>query len=82
MRVLLMDTRPILSVQSQYYLLEEDCGPLENYGVRITYGATEAQVPGVTFSASEIIRLLCTLVESSVTPVTLRDVVDDWLLRE
>ena len=82
MRILEVDTRLVRNVQVQYYLLAEDCGIGENYGVRIVYGESESQVLGITASGVRIVQLLRSLVECSVTPVALRDVVEDWLLQD
>ncbi len=54
---------------------------LETYGVGITIcesGETEI-IPNVTFSRTSILALVDLLAYHLVTPVTARDVVNDWL---
>ena len=68
----------------QYFLVVEhvDSGSFqcENYGVRITEdGVCSASVPGVTTSAVRIDQLMTMLVDNTVGPVGLEDVLRDWL---
>lgn len=52
----------------------------EDYGVRIQEeGGEDAALPSITTSALRIDELLTLLVEHTVGPTTLKDVVDDWL---
>ena len=52
----------------------------ESYGVRIQgQNGESAQIPDITVSAARIDELMDLLVRNTVTPCTLRDVVDDWL---
>lgn len=52
----------------------------ESYGVSICEeGGEEARLPDLTVSAGRIDELMELLVRNTVTPCTLRDVVEDWL---
>ena len=52
----------------------------ESYGVRIEEsGGESGEIPNVTVSISRIDDLLDLLLRNTVTPCTLRDVVEDWL---
>ena len=53
----------------------------ESYGVSIRDAVTgqRAAVPNVTASIPRIDELMELLIRNEVTPVTLRDVIDDWL---
>lgn len=52
----------------------------ESYGVGIReQGGEEERVPDITVSAGRIDELMELLVRNTVTPCTLRDVVEDWL---
>lgn len=52
----------------------------ENYGVRITeQDKMTAAVPALTTSAERIDQLMTALVDNSVGPVGLRDIIEDWL---
>lgn len=52
----------------------------ESYGVRIQErGGGCSEVPNITVSASRVDELVELLVKNTVTPCTLRDVIDDWL---
>ena len=65
----------------KYYLLEDAAGSIaEQYGISLECGKEQATLPGITVSQSRILSLLDTLISGSVTPVTLQDVVEDWLL--
>lgn len=78
MRKLLVGEVPCLSSQARYYLLEgEEPG---SYGVRIELGEEEASAADLSPSRQRVRGLLEALIRGVVTPVGLRDVVDDWLL--
>lgn len=52
----------------------------ESYGALVReQGGEEECVPHITVSAGRIDELMDLLVRNTVTPCTLRDVVDDWL---
>ena len=52
----------------------------ESYGVRVTGPDGEcAEIPNITVSAGRIDELVDLLRRNQVSPVTLRDVVEDWL---
>jgi hypothetical protein len=65
-----------------YYLLaEETTDFFESYGVEICCESGEsACVRGITCSQNKILHLIALLMKHTVTPVSLRDVVDDWVL--
>ena len=67
-----------------YFLIVEqvDSGSFqcENYGVRIVEeGVTSTALPGLTTSAVRIDQLMTMLVDNTVGPIGLEDVVRDWL---
>jgi hypothetical protein len=54
----------------------------ESYGVAVALeGGESSSVRNVTLSQREILRLVGALVRGRVTPASLQDVVEDWLLR-
>lgn len=61
----------------RYYLLEE-AG--DSFGIQVEMGEEAAAVPDLSPSRQRVRELAEALVRGSVTPVSLRDVVDDWLL--
>ena len=68
----------------RYYVLvgEMPLGGLacESYGVKVVgENGEEASVPNITVSAARIGALLELLSRNAVSPVNLRDVIDDWL---
>ena len=71
----------VRSMAVEYYRTEESTGQGRwDYGVEITTSQGEcSRIGGITVSRQEIGCLLDRLVRNSVTPVTLRDVIDDWL---
>ena len=54
----------------------------ESYGVRITVDQTgeRKELPDITVLPDAVLKLVQQLVESGVTPCTLRSVVEDWLI--
>ncbi len=67
--------------QAQYYLLAESLEEgMEVYGVGVEYGGEAAEIPNITPSQQRIQQLEEVLVRGVVTPATLRDVAEDWLL--
>ena len=73
------------SLRWRYYLLVEDIEVegfhCESYGVLLENAVTgeESRVRHVTVNAHQAVELLDILVRGGVTPVTLRDVIEDWL---
>lgn len=53
----------------------------ESYGVKVarTGGSEEEAIPNITTSVTRIDALMELLIRNFVTPVALRDVVEDWL---
>lgn len=79
----LMGKQKILDRSAAYYLLTEEIGELcESYGVAVCFeDGEQCRIPGITCSQRGILCLIATLIRESVTPITLMDVVDDWILR-
>ena len=67
-------------VALRHYLLTEESAAGPIYGVQAELGGEQAAVSGITMSQRQVQRLMAGLIHGRVTPVTLRDVVDDWLL--
>ena len=81
MRVDRMDSRTVAGRTLEYRLLTEPCGEhLEQYGVEIAAAGQHSSVRGICLSQKRILKLLELLIRNEVTPLGLRDVVDDWLL--
>ena len=91
MRELLVDTCETEISAGQvgqycYYILVDEMEvaegfSCESYGVKVAdlaRGEAES-VPNITVSVSRIDELIDLLIRNLVTPVTLRDVVEDWL---
>lgn len=62
-------------------VLSGDVPDCESYGVRVTAPASGqvVDVPHVTASADRIYELMDLLIRHQVSPILLRDVIDDWL---
>lgn len=69
------------SLALSYFFLSETLDGREHYGVQITEETRgeRAAIPGLTTDVRRIRRLMDTLVQNSVTPTTLADIVADWL---
>jgi hypothetical protein len=67
----------------EYYLVVRERETLgEEYGVKVCCpGIEEAYVCDITLSQDKILALIAALIRSTVTPVSLRDVIDDWILQ-
>lgn len=90
MRELLVDTRQETGEDGRtmgyrYYILVGEMAvsgglACESYGVKVVgEDGEEASVPDLTVSPARIDQLMELLVRNGVSPVTLRDVVEDWL---
>ena len=89
MRELLVDSRQETGEEGQtcgyrYYILvgEMPVGGLtcESYGVKIVgENGDQASVENLTIRTERIDRLMELLIRNAVSPVALRDVIDDWL---
>ena len=83
MREIFIGERCVENRRYGYYLLAESGEhDWEHYGVKIDGGGDGAVLRGITVSQRDIQALGALLVNGSVTPVTLRDVVEDWLARD
>ena len=81
MYALWYDRAECLGRPVDYYLLADRWeGAREHYGVEIRWGEETASVPpGLTVSRDGAQELLDRLAKGVVTPVTLWDIVEDWL---
>lgn len=77
MRKLLVGEVPFRGTRTRYYLLEDGGA---SYGVQVELGNESAAVPDLSPSRRRVEALAKALARGAVTPVALRDVVDDWLL--
>lgn len=78
----LMGKQEILERSAAYYLLEEELGVCESYGVAVCLdNGEQCRISGITCSQTGILRLIAALMRGAVTPVALRDVVEDWILQ-
>ena len=79
-RVLVGEARCRAS-QARYYLLEEvseETG--RSYGVEVHLNGETAAAANLSPCRRRVEALARALVRGTVTPLTLRDIVDDWLL--
>jgi len=79
----LIDERGQLRSYDYYITVDEYCAgqfACESYGICIEeQGGSRATVRGITSSIPRIDELSRLLVRNAVTPVTLADVISDWL---
>ncbi len=80
MRKLFMGEAQCRAFQARYYLLEEELENPGAFGVQIEMEDEEASARDLSPSRQRVEALAESLVRGAVTPVALRDVVDDWLL--
>lgn len=62
-----------------YYLLAEEMAGMERYGLQVCCGEEMETVPDITSSQRQIQALMAAMAKGGVTPVAVRDVVEDWL---
>ena len=81
MRRIFMGTARCLDQPIRYYLLAEagEDGT-ETYGIGVEYVGETAEIPNITPFQHRIQKLAEALMQGCVTPTTLRDVAEDWLL--
>jgi len=78
----LVESICVQEMNIRYFLLEEHLeGAVDNYGIRVELEGEQVNVRQITTSRKEIEELLEQLIRGGVTPVAVRDVVEDWLLR-
>ena len=80
MRKLFVGEARCRALPARYYLLEEDAADPGSYGVQIEMEGEAAEAADLSPSRQRVWELAETLARGSVTPVALRDVVDDWLV--
>lgn len=76
MRRVFIGETEVLGEKTLYYLLDGTGG----YGVEIIRGGERSRVHGLAVSGDRVWRLAELLLRCAVTPVTLRDVTEDWLI--
>lgn len=62
-----------------YYLVAEETAEVERYGLQVCCGEETETVSDITASRRAIQSLLEAMARGAVTPVTAREVVEDWL---
>ena len=81
METYLFGTAVCRGLSVRYYLLQQRGGERSGqYGIRVEYQEEAVTVMGLTASEEAAEGLLRRLVRGCVTPVTVPDVIEDWLL--
>ena len=81
MRILFEGTGACEETQVRYSVVAEELQEAgENYGILVESGEERLLLRGITVSQRRIQALLRQLIAGSVTAVTAKDVVEDWLL--
>jgi len=70
----------VLGETTFYYLLDGTDKLSGSYGVEIVRGEERSRIHGLAVSGDRVWRLAELLLRCAVTPVTLRDVTEDWLV--
>jgi hypothetical protein len=63
-----------------YYILSERKGQEVCFGLSVVYRDEEVQIHSVTMVYGDIRALLTRMKRGKVTPVAVRDVIEDWVL--
>ena len=78
---MLFGVRIVRGIPVSYHLVvEERADGGFSFGITIRRGKEEVFVPDITSKPTEICALLHRMVRGSVTPVTAKDVIEDWVL--
>lgn len=82
MKTCFVGSSECLGLPIHYSLLftKSDSGT-EQYGVLVEYDHRQVSIPDITTSRKNVQSLIDLLIQGNVTPHTVRDVVDDWLLQ-
>ena len=81
MRRIFVGTALCQDLPVQYYLLAEDGEDgTETYGIGVEYAEETAEIPNITPFQHRIPKLAEAPMQGCVTPTTLWDVAEDWLL--
>lgn len=62
-----------------YYLMVEEEAGIERYGLQVRRESETETVPDITSSQRQIQALLEVMARGCVTPVAVREIVEDWL---
>jgi len=65
----------------RYYLLRRQGTTGQCYGIRVDYNGETVTAADLSASEMQVRQLLGMLVRGCVTPVTIADILEDWLLR-
>lgn len=61
-----------------YYLLQSGvCHP--HYGIKVLFGDENVVIPKISTRKESVCALLEQMLQGAVTPVTVSDVIEDWL---
>ena len=63
-----------------YYMISERNGENLSFGLSVVYRDEEVRIPAVTMVYGDIRALLTRMKRGKVTPVAVRDVIEDWIL--
>lgn len=80
MRTYYVGTAGCLGYPIYYYLTEETKDGVKSYGVLVKFKERHAYIPNLAPSRNLVQSLLETLIAGAVTPLTVHDIIDDWLL--
>lgn len=80
MRRVFIGETEVLGEKTFYYLLDGTDKLSGGYGVEVIRGGERSRVHGLAVSGDRVWRLAELLLRCAVTPVTLRDVTEDWLV--
>ena len=63
-----------------YCMISERNGENLSFGLSVVYRDEEVRIPAVTMVYGDIRALLTRMKRGKVTPVAVRDVIEDWIL--
>ena len=80
MKQFFFDSATLGNRTARYFLISETSGADKGeYGVLVELDGEQALIPALSFSRRGVLELLGRMCRGVVTPVTARDVAEDWL---
>lgn len=82
MNTCLVDTSECMGNPIEYSLISDlsDVG-IETYGILVQLGDERVVIHDLSSSPDEVQKLLVCMANGAVSPVSVHDIVEDWLLR-
>ena len=79
MNTCLVGTAEYLGSSIEYHLITDVLDGTERYGILVQLGTEQAAISDISTSKERVQALAEQMMAGSVSPITARDIVEDWL---